>query len=394
MQQHAGTTITADRPAAAINGTEDDTNTSPESAALARGAAASAKRAAASGSIGRLPITAEAASKLPQVRHPVPKPRISRPLPRARAATSPTTAAHQAAKVSRIKVKTPRVANQSIAKATDRVSTGMDVWNAATTTEQTSTDTKSKKWISRMPSFTQVASFARTFATNTVMGVAVFAAYEGTVDHFATKRVTIETDKSTSSQNADNVSILQHFVAGGVGGSSHAFISLVLEARFNPLNQYTTSLTSNQSKVASIPIPKQFASSISSVSIQYPTMRYSISTIAHHSLAHSILFGSYQSTKWLLSEYFTNQSRQFDESGREAIGNASSIAIAGGIAGQAQNLISHFTEQWLGLSAAEVKDTGVKRYRQITMPTVRPVLMAFPPSAIGFLAYEYGRMLQ
>ena len=93
----------------------------PGIAALDREAASSAKRAEP-GSVVE-PVAARAAPKLSAVGHPVPKSRISRPVPRARGQARPTTAA-RAAKVSGIKVKMPRVANQSIvAKATDRVST-------------------------------------------------------------------------------------------------------------------------------------------------------------------------------------------------------------------------------------------------------------------------------
>jgi hypothetical protein len=314
----------------------------------------------------------------------------------------------------------PHRANQSIARASDRVSTGLDVWNAATT-DQASNNDAHKGWRSRLPSFTQIAAFGRTFVTNTAMGMAVFATYEGLIDHFADQSSSSDIDDKVITANTENVPLSLHFFAGALGGVSHSIVSLVLETKLSILNQGTAAAaavaTSNHTRIVSIAPPKQFTPTLPFLTMHYPTLRYSIATIAHHSLAHSVLFGSYQSTKWLLADYYTTINSRLEDStamvldssqeskddtiNKEAIIYASVIAFAGGIAGQAQYLISHFTEQWFGLSNAaidDIKETRIDNRRvgmkqQFAMPAWRPALMAFPPSAIGFLAYEYGRIM-
>ncbi|KAL3801455.1 hypothetical protein ACHAWO_002167 [Cyclotella atomus] len=233
---------------AAINDPNNDGDTSPESAALARGAAASTKhgvRAAASGSVGRLPVTAPTTvAKLPPIRSTIPKPSLPRPLPRGRAPVKPASAAR--AKVSpRIK-SAPHRANQSIARASDRVSTGLDVWNAATT-DQASNNDAHKGRRSRLPSFTQIAAFGRTFVTNTAMGMAVFATYEGLIDHFADQSTSSDIDDKVITANTENVPLSLHFFAGGLGGVSHSIVSLVLETKLSILNQALYGVVINKS---------------------------------------------------------------------------------------------------------------------------------------------------
>jgi hypothetical protein len=404
----------------------DDTenDTSPESAALARGAAASAKhgvRATASRSaVGRLPVTSPTAAKLP-------KPSLPRSLPRARGAVKPTTAA-RAGNVSRIKVKGSPRANQTIAKATDRFSTGIDVWNAASSEDTLSDGRQRKSLSSRLPSFAQIAAFTRTFVTNTVMGMAVFATYEGIVENFSAdgkkiqrderdKHNTTEASCQEQTNLSENVSMPLHFLAGGMGGMSHALLSLALETKLCISN---CSIVATNMQSTLIPIPRSFASlskSSQHLSLQYPNVRYSIATVAHHSIAHSMLFGSYQCTKSFLSNHFIFNSQLsndtttinslnededksfFEDVNKEAIIHASIIAFAGGIAGQCQYLVSHFTEQWFGLVTTAVEEPkqvkeGTASFRRgLMLPACRSTFMAFPPSALGFLAYEYGKMM-
>jgi hypothetical protein len=130
-----------------------------------------------------------------------------------------------------------------------------------------------------------------------------------------------------------------------------------------------------------------------------------------------MLFGSYQCTKSFLSNHFIFNSQlsndtttvtslnedqyksYFEDVNKEAIIQASIIAVSGGIAGQCQYLVSHFTEQWFGLVTTSVEEpkqvkAGTAAFgKGLTLPACRSTLMAFPPSALGFLAYEYGKMI-
>lgn len=407
-----------------------DSDTSPESAALARGAAASAKhgvRATASGSIGRLPVASPTAPTIP----PLTKPHLSRSLPRARSAVKPSTTA-RVAKSSRGRVGGAPRANQSIAKATDRFSTGIDVWNAATNDQTSDERQQSKRWRQKIPSLEHVASFTKAFVTNTVIGMAVFATYESTVDHFAGARDNTEERGGDMQVNSlSNTSIPLHILAGGLGGASHAILSLALDTKIS--TSYITDAT-NQTRSVALSMPRQLrsiwrnvpslfatdlqnkmSSTLSCISFQYPTLKHSLATIFHHSLAHSMLFGSYQSAKWISLSYVTNESTDperinpdlllgsyLSDANKDVLMNASAIACSGGIAGQLQHLTSHLTEQYFNLSTATEEEIDRRKHRVafapsrtiLSLPSSRSIALAFPPSAIGFLAYEYGKMLQ
>jgi len=129
---------------------------------------------------------------------------------------------------------------------------------------------------------------------------------------------------------------------------------------------------------------------------QVPALNYSAASILHHSLAHSVLFGSYQLTKRLFLQYLPSSgSTNNPNSGNHDAIHIASIAMAGGLAGQFQHVTSHFTEQWLGLAddAKNSSSSALRRFKFATCPTVRSTMLAFAPSAIGFLAFEYGKFM-
>ena len=118
--------------------------------------------------------------------------------------------------------------------------------------------------------------------------------------------------------------------------------------------------------------------------LQYPTMTYSLSSLFHHSMAHAVLFGSYQTTKRMLLSNITlsNNKNNYD------ISHAALISAAGGIAGQLQHVTSHLSEQYLGIFGPRVTS-----FRYLTLPTLRSTLLAFPINSIGFVAFEYGKLM-
>ena len=68
--------------------------------------------------------------------------------------------------------------------------------------------------------------------------------------------------------------------------------------------------------------------------------------------------------------------------------------MAGGVAGQVQHVASHYTEQWLRLEEGAMATTSTTRnVWKVRPPLLRSVLMAFPASSIGFVAFEYGRSI-
>jgi len=372
--------------------------TSPESAALVRGASRSVATAGKGAMVGRLPIPSKAAStavsKASRVsvrpRHPTP-----RSVPRARGGARITS-----------KIPKGRRAN-TIAKVSDRASNIFDVVSAGSETNESNDGGTKKlsekqasslqKLKSMLPTFQQAMSFSRVFAVNTVLGMAVYGTYEGLIERYAP--VTEHSDEEpnngvvvlnnamgqidTSSEeladenddSMERATLPQHFIAGGLGGASHAILSLGLEMKLH--NKSTIPQQGMNYKVTNPNMLNRFH-------LQYPTMNYSLSSLLHHSMAHAVLFGSYQTTKRLLLSNITlpNNNNNYD------ISHAAMISTAGGIAGQLQHVASHLSEQYLGISGPRVSS-----FRYLTLPTLRSTLLAFPISSIGFVAFEYGKLM-
>jgi len=360
-----------------------ETETSPESAALVRGASRSVKGAM----VGRLPMTSKSAStavsKASSRVRPAMRPRHPRSVARAPRGGSQLTS----------KIPTGRRAN-TIAKVSDRASNIFDVVSAGS---ESTTDTHEgaklsspkqatalQKLKSSLPTFQQVLTFSRVFAVNTVLGMAVYGTYEGLIERFAPVEHSdepnhvlnstgqIDTDpERLINKNEDameRATLTQHFLAGSLGGASHAILSLGMEMKL----------------VQGINLKVTNASMMNKFHLQYPTINYSLSSLFHHSWAHAVLFGSYQTTKRLLLSNITlpNNNNNYD------ISYAAIISIAGGIAGQLQHVTSHLSEQYLGVSGLKVSS-----FRRLTLPTFRSTLLAFPTSSIGFVAFEYGKLM-
>ena len=148
----------------------------------------------------------------------------------------------------------------------------------------------------------------------------------------------------------------------------------------------------------------------------------------HHTMTHSIMFGTYEYTKRMIIPLIGKTSF-LDHSDSDDPDNSSvfyeemiAVGIAGGLAGQAQHVMSSFTEAWLGVDgeggttkqvpksngvgygghSGETKAyTALQKYTRNglrsslrtlfrPMPSLRSIAVSFPPSAIAFVAYEYG----
>lgn len=212
---------------------------------------------------------------------------------------------------------------------------------------------------------------------NTLLGAAVFEAYGFTILKLSPKeetfqrKVQVEDDEGNTQVHIDEkdefarASLSAHYGAGLVAGTVHGVASTFLE----------TKGASNMFRAL-------------------PAMT------VHHAMAHSLLFGSYESIKRALLSSFL-----LDDDGTHFYGGEylASFWVAGGLAGQIQHVASHYTEQLLGISegsaAAPQGDArGLMRVaftpRSLSLlaaPAVRPIILAFPPSAIGFIAFEYGK---
>ena len=422
-------------------------NTSPESAAIARGAA---RTAAARGTqrvmAGRLPVSSSTATSVATKasktisRGSAPKiissPRAPTTIPRVSVRNVPRIPKAP-------KIRVPKARANTIAKATDRASKGYDILSARLEQNQSVTvetknvkDAKShnstKRRSNNIQQYTktitqalqQVTSFGKIFITNTILGMALFATYEGVIDYVAPPMVEKNTDDvlysnvddvcnghvsdgvsnddiavneiGDSDDAMDRATLPQHFLAGAMAGTSHAVLSLALEIKRNVTPSTAGKSTTNVTFTNLIQKHKP-------IHLQFPTLNYSAAYILHHSLAHSVLFGSYQLTKRLLIQNIspdpttagngTNGSS--GSNNNDAILHISCIAMAGGLAGQFQHVTSHISEQCLGLvdETKNFSSSLLRRLQLASWPTWRSTMLAFPPSAIGFLAFEYGKMM-
>ena len=263
----------------------------------------------------------------------------------------------------------------------------------------------------------QAVAFGKVFVINTLLGMAVFSTYEGMIEKFTTtsnmetihqatnSSVVLQPIHSCTAEDyradvMDQATLPQHFLAGAIGGTAHAVLSLVFDVKFGSLPGDVLSSTRKGTTTFHHPIFHILSSK--PIHLRVPTLHFSISSILHHSLAHSTLFGSYQLTKRLLSSQMHDYN--LGENDSNSLGNVNNdtirgatIAVAGGVAGQVQHVISHCSEHWLLNNTSTITSSSTSLLRFVasssSWPTWRSTVMAFPPSAIGFLAFEYGKLL-
>ena len=144
-------------------------------------------------------------------------------------------------------------------------------------------------------------------------------------------------------------------------------------------------------------------------------------SIGQHTLAQATLFGSYESLKrlflWNMRDDDVLEEEKSDNNYNENTGSNNQrkqqpplersraifssipqqrleyftgVAIAGGLAGQCQHVMSHVMEQQQPFAASS-RPTGWWLPWAALLPTARSTIWAFPPSAIAFLAFEYGK---
>jgi len=226
---------------------------------------------------------------------------------------------------------------------------------------------------------TQIHNFGAALLKNTLLGAAVFEAFGFTVlklaptqkETFQIRKVEVEDDEGNTEIHMDEAdefaraSLSSHFGAGLVAGMVHGVASTFMETQASNILRSLPAMT------------------------------------VHHAIAHSLLFGSYEGIK---RELLTLSN---DDDGTHFYGGEYlvSFGVAGGLAGQIQHLASHYTEQLLGITeggtAAAEPQGGARNLVRVTFsprsfsslaaPAIRPIMLAFPPSAIGFIAFEYGK---
>ena len=221
---------------------------------------------------------------------------------------------------------------------------------------------------------TKILRYTNLLIKNIILGVAVFEIHERSIHHFHRDH----TKKDSKSKMDETIS--QHFAAGVIAGVAHSILHMTFES--------TTHMLSSRNQIKMIlPSSSEFSSLFS----------WSIAHTAHHGIAHGFLFSSYEYMKRALFQNSPRESPARETKFMDMI----KIGFAGGIAGQIQHIASHYTEIWLRVG----EDDNVRSYWQERSkllshwrligagPSMRSICMSFPPSGIGFIAFEFGKTL-
>lgn len=390
---------------------DNDDEHSPESAGLVRGLARSA---ASRSAVGRLPVasqaakTAKAAAKSTARTHVKSsgvrvRPRAAMPKPTSTSMANKMkmrgggTAGSRASAASKAKVRPSagkaagtaaprgggRVNVRRIARASDRASTGLDLVEAASSEEGSNkSEVHQRQDLSGRikDAMRRVPAFVATLAKNTVLGLAVFATYESVVEYELPSPPKTN-DDSVPSDPFAAASLSRHVTAGFLAGTAHAGVNYTMDGMVRMRNK----ILGGAVKGTALAVPSPF-----------------LPSMTHHAISHSILFGSYEGSKRLLILTFgndeTNRHTETNYNEDNHYGNLLAIGLAGGIAGTFQHVVSEYTEITIGTSYTKIWQandlTFSERLRLLpraSMPSARVIGMAFVPSSIGFIAFEYGK---
>ena len=153
---------------------ESESDTSAESAAVARGAARTAATSTR-GIVGRLPVQSSSSSSVGLSVKNIP--RLPKRAPRVRA-SSPRGVPRSTPKirVPKSHIKVPKSHANTVAKASDRASKGFDIFSSMGDANVDNNNVTKKSMQIRISQYIQqISSFGKVFVTNTILGMAVFA---------------------------------------------------------------------------------------------------------------------------------------------------------------------------------------------------------------------------
>ena len=397
-----------------------DDEHSPESAGLARGLA---RGLASRSAVGRLPVASQAAKTAKAAAKSTARTHVKssgmRVRPRATMAKPTSTAMAGKVKMrgggtaGRVKVRSPATAAKSaggankaikvppsrggaggsrvnvrrIARASDRASTGLDLVEAASSEDTVTVGNKSDIGGRLKDVMRRIPSFMATLAKNTVLGMAVFAAYERVVE--CELPTSSSSPSSSPAETNDDVvasdpfataSLSRHVTAGLLAGTAHAGVNYTMDALVRMRHT-------------------MFAGAAKGVrTATAPFVPYTM----HHAISHGVLFGSYEGTKRVLMSTFGSDGKNrhtqtnYDEDTHYS--DLLAIGLAGGIAGTLQHVVSEYTETTFVTSYSQIWQAKgltfserLQLFPRASMPSARALGMAFVPSSIGFVAFEYGK---
>lgn len=289
-----------------------------------------------------------------------------------------------------------RVPVRRVARVSDKVSTGLEWYTSAleakTETDHNATSTattnNTTNTTTTAPSQTQqwllrTRFFAWNLFRNTLLGMAVFEAYGTAIGTLAGPTTIPETDSqstASSRQHLQPEKMNIEYDNDTVDDDEELFLSLARTDAYSraslPAHFFSGSIAGTIHGLAS--------SLMEGNTTAHSMTRYTAFNTIHHSMAHAMLFGSYETIKRTMLQFSDDEERLQNRAYYLV-----TLAFAGGLAGQIQHMASHYVEAGLGLSNHTLQMDW--RSTLSTPMAIRPLLWAFPPSAIGFVAFEYGK---
>mmetsp|Transcript_26122 Transcript_26122/g.52964 ORF Transcript_26122/g.52964 Transcript_26122/m.52964 type:complete len:290 (-) Transcript_26122:49-918(-) len=261
-------------------------------------------------------------------------------------------------------------------------------------------------------------------AKNTVLGMAVFTTYEGIVEYSpspSANHTSAENGRADDTGTTETMlvtdpfasaTLSRHAAAGFVAGTVHASLSYTFDG-ISRWRQMTMTKKGNVNIMSMVRHPAASASSMAaSIRAGGPFLPYAL----HHATSHMVLFGTYEATKRLLlgaipsSKDNNGNAEEEEQDIDNHYSSLIAVALAGGIAGSAQYIVGDYTERLTQgkVPSADASSSSrsqnppsslklansARKFRSLPMPRVpdgRSLLLAFIPSAIGFVAFEFGR---
>jgi len=203
----------------------------------------------------------------------------------------------------------------------------------------------------------------------------VFGTYDFLVLHY----MSINTDDSSSedassfSVSRERSTVLAHFAAGACAGWMQSTVLTSWEL-------------ATKMKAHHMQLPHNIRT------------RFLIRRAVHHSIGYASLFGTYEATRRLLLHaaypFLQSHNATLSDNVNRNVVSLTAAFVAGGIAGQVHQFVSYITSHWkLQALQSASSDFSVSRHaKQYSrlMPTLKANLSAFGPTALCFVAFQYG----
>lgn len=254
-----------------------------------------------------------------------------------------------------------KVSAKSVGRLSDNLAKAKDFydsWQEGTTKRQQhvhanqSTQSKLGVHLGKVSRSNESSTMHRLplFMKNFLLGTALFSVYEG-LDEKLTTTIVPELQPNTKVWHGLTKSSVAA-LAGTSAGACHGTLSFLYE-----------SIIENRSLGGSN-IKARFGG-----------------ILIAHSLAHGTLFGTYEFVKHsALDMTGTNPSRW---------GGIAAVAAAGAVAGVAQEAMSYYTTRMERSGICR----GLRAARRLPLPGLQRIIGSAPGSSLGFLAFEYGRLV-